>query len=301
MKLAILFRDNPDTTFNGISTYCRELTRELRKRHQVDWFIGLTDRNTLNLGGKIDESYDLVYAASLPYGARVKLPMVAKCNSALKEEIKYYSGFKKLKGLYGQFQEVATLKKAKAVISVSQISHDILLKEYSAESVIIPDGVDLEAFKPDKLGGNPRLFWAGRLNDKRKGYDIFKHLAKDGLDWGMATGERSQPDFQTMMNQTDIFLSTGLSEGFDQTCLQAMASACTCLVSDIPAHRELINHRENGIIFGNEEEMKRWLDQLIQNSEMRTMLGRNARKKAENYPWSKTAELTERVFESVLK
>lgn len=304
MKIAMLMRDDPNLTYNGLATYCRETTKELRRRHQIDWFIGVTDRNTLNLGGRIDKYYDLVYVVSLPYGAKVKdeFPMVAKCNSPLKEEGKYYSGFKKLKGMYGQLQEVATLKNAKAIIAVSQISHDILLREYSTESTVVPDGVDLGAFKPDKLGGNPRLFWAGRPNDKRKGYDTFQHLPKNGIDWGMAMGERSQSDFQTMMNQADIFLSTSRSEAFNQTLLQAMASGCACLASDIPAHRELIENGVNGFLFNSKEEMKHRLEQLTTDVylDMRKKLGIAARKKAENYPWSRTGTETERVFESVL-
>ena len=92
-------RDDPTATHNGISTHVRELTKALEKRgHEVKWFIGATDRGAVKLGGSIPPDFDLVEAMSLHYGAKVRLPMVARCNSPLKEEGKYYRGFKKLKG-----------------------------------------------------------------------------------------------------------------------------------------------------------------------------------------------------------
>ena len=82
--------------------------------------------------------------------------------------------------------------------------------------------------------------------------------------------------------------------------LEAMASGCASLVSDIPAHRELLREGVDGLIFKDEAGMKGGLDLLIHSKELRNMLGSYARKKAENYPWSRSAELLEKVFERVV-
>lgn len=306
MKLAFLMRDNPDTSFNGLSTYARELTKELKLRHEVEWFIGLTDRKTLAMGALIPERFDLIYVLSLPYGAKVRkeFPMVAKVNSPIKEEIKYYSGFKKVKGFYGQYQEISTLNKAKAIISVSQISHDILLKEYSAESIIIPDGVDLEKFKPVSKDDGPSVLMCTR-SEPRKNLPLTRRAIeflqyKAYLYAALGAPSIPQKMLESWFTSANIFLTTSSSEGFNNVLLEAMASGCACLASDIPAHRELIRDGVEGFLFKDEVEMKKNLDLLIESKQLRTMLGGYARKKAENYPWSRTAMETEKVFEDVL-
>lgn len=286
MRLAMLLRDNPDVTFNGLSTYCRELTKELRKRHTVEWFIGKTDWETLKLGSQIPDRFNLVYATSLPYGGWVKLPMVAKCNSPLKEEGKYYQGLKRVAGFLGQYAEISTLNRARAVISVSKVSHDILKKKYSAESTIVPDGVDCEVFKPQKFSGKVVIAHPLR-NERRKNPEMIeraKDFLKDRVVW------ESYPQV------AHIFFAPSFSEAFDISLLEAMASGCACLASDIPAHRELIQHGKNGVLFNNEEEMKAEFDTLIALEEDRQNLGKAARVTAEQYPWSRSAELAEKVF-----
>lgn len=292
MKIALLMRDDPNTMYNGLSTYCSEITKALKARgHEIEWFIGKTDYATMKLGGKIPARFDLIYCVSLPYGKNVKLPMVAKCNSPLKEEGKYYPGLKKLKGLLGQYAEVATLSKARAVISVSKFTHDILKEEYSAESVVIPDGVDSEFYHPMQWA-QTKPFMAHRSRDEPRKNMAGIRLAMNHL------GDRV--NWTTRIQEADIFLTTSFSEAFNISLLEAMASGCACLASDIPAHRELIRQGIDGYLFGDETEMKEHLDDLIEFPELRKMLGGYAREKAKNYTWSRTAELTEKVYKSVV-
>lgn len=293
MDIALLCRDNPETVFNGLGTYVREISKALEKRgHNVHWFIGGTDSDTLNLGSKILEGFDLVYCVSLPYGAKVRLPMVAKCNSPLKEESKYYEGlFKKAKGFLGQFYEVVTIKKAKALVSVSQISHDILKRDYGAESTVIPDGVDLDEWAPEEKRSEVPAIACTKRKDPRKNLEAIRRM-EDYL--GSRVVWTSEPQ------KADIFFSPSFSEAFDISLLEAMASGCACLASDIPAHRELIREGVDGHLFQTEQGMKTGLDLLIDSKELRAMLGGYARKKAEQYPWSRSAEMLEKVFEGAL-
>ncbi len=291
IDIALLCRDDPDKILNGLGTYNREITKALEARgHNVNWFIGGTDSDTLKLGSTILEGFDLVYCVSLPYGARVKLPMVSKSNSPLKEEARYYSGFKRLKGFIGQYYEIATAKKSRAVISVSQTTHDILLNEYNIQSTVIPDGVDLEVFRPDKDEGKP-LIARPRRNDPRKNMEAVR-MAEDYI------GDRATWVIEPQ--KADIFFAPSFSEGFDISLLEAMASGCACLASDIPAHRELVRQGVDGYLFQNEHDMKKILDMLIESKELRSMLGAFARVKAEQYPWSRSAEMLEKVFEGAL-
>ena len=141
--------------------------------------------------------------------------------------------------------------------------------------------------------------------DRRKGNDILDRVVNDAFGYTMESdggtprhGHDSEYDYVYSLNLAWIFISASRSEGFDISLLEAMGSGCACLASDIPAHRELIREGVDGYLFKDEAELKKELDLLIESKELRTMLGRYARTKAEGYSWDRTAELTEKVFES---
>ena len=46
-----------------------------------------------------------------------------------------------------------------------------------------------------------------------------------------------------------IYISTSFFEGNPKTVLEAMGSGCIVVASDIPNHRELIDHKVNGYLF----------------------------------------------------
>ena len=232
----------------------------------------------------------MVYSASLPYGARVKLPLVAKVNSPIKEEGKYYPGFKKVIGFFSQYMELATLYKAKAVIAVSKFSHDVLLSEYNADSTVVPDGVDSSFFSPDKDEGKPVVAFP-RRRDPRKNLE-----AIEATELYLA----GRVEYCHEPQRADIFFAPSFSEGFDISLLEAMSSGCACLASDIPAHRELIREGVDGWLFTDKEDMKEKLDMLVEEPRLRKMFGKFAREKALGYSWETCAEKTEKVFVGAL-
>ena len=62
------------------------------------------------------------------------------------------------------------------------------------------------------------------------------------------------PDIWRWMKRANVFISVGLFEGRPNAVLEAMASGCPLVVSDIPAHREFLN--DSAAIFVNPRESK---------------------------------------------
>jgi UDP-glucose:(heptosyl)LPS alpha-1,3-glucosyltransferase len=102
----------------------------------------------------------------------------------------------------------------------------------------------------------------------------------------------------------DIFVLPTLYEPFGLVVLEAMASGLPVVVSETAGAAELIEDGKDGLLVENPknpEEIAEKINYLLENDSLRKRIGRNARKKAEKYPWSRTAEEMLKVFEEVAK
>ena len=62
-------------------------------------------------------------------------------------------------------------------------------------------------------------------------------------------GRLSNEEISSFLAKTDIYVSTSLYDGTSVSLLEAMASGCFPVVSDIPSNREWIRDGENGFLF----------------------------------------------------
>ena len=62
-------------------------------------------------------------------------------------------------------------------------------------------------------------------------------------------GLYSQADLPTIMSQSEVYVSTSLSDGTSVSLLEAMSAGRICVVRDFPSNREWINHGINGFLF----------------------------------------------------
>jgi len=63
----------------------------------------------------------------------------------------------------------------------------------------------------------------------------------------------------------DVVLNTSCSEGAAPAVLEAGALGRPVVAADIPGNRELIRHKENGLLFGDEEELAKQVLALCRN------------------------------------
>ena len=315
MKIAMISRDST-CSIGGISTHMNGLIPELEKRGcEVEVFHGNgSATHTVNLPvsrrGDL-KRFDLIHVQAPPYGPFIEalsVPFVVTVHSPLSEEMKFRHGWRKMKMRIWRMMEARTLKHAGAVIAVSQFTKDCLMKKSECEEskvTVIPNGVDLERYKPDKWEGEHLpIVMACSRNDARKNLPMTEEALEyvsDRAQVFRALGDVPPEEVEQMYRHADIFVTTSFSEGFNLTLLQGMASGCACVASDIPAHRELIADAWQGRFFSDCKEMKEQLDFLLKDSVSRGVYGRWARQRAEQYSWSKTAEMTMEVYKDVVQ
>lgn len=71
----------------------------------------------------------------------------------------------------------------------------------------------------------------------------------------------------------DVVLNTSLSEGAAPTILEAGVLARPVIAADVPGNRDLIRHKETGLLFGDEEQMAKQVLALYRNRSAAGALG----------------------------
>lgn len=89
----------------------------------------------------------------------------------------------------------------------------------------------------------------------------------------------------------DLFILPSFFEGQPLVLLQALASGCCCLASDIAGNRDLIAHRRNGLLHaeGNAAELADQMAECLASPALRDELGQAARRSMEGRTWEAAA------------
>ena len=85
--------------------------------------------------------------------------------------------------------------------------------------------------------------------------------------------------------------------------LEAMALGKPVVASDIPGIQEVITHAKDGFLFetGNVSELQKYLELLLESSELRREIGKNARKTVEErYTFKKVADNYLKLYEGLI-
>jgi glycosyltransferase involved in cell wall biosynthesis len=85
--------------------------------------------------------------------------------------------------------------------------------------------------------------------------------------------------------------------------LEAMSWGLPCVVSDIPGNRAVITHELNGLIVpvDNAAALARAIVRLLDNPQMRSSLGSQARKKAEShYDIHRVTDQLIKIYENMI-
>lgn len=102
----------------------------------------------------------------------------------------------------------------------------------------------------------------------------------------------------------DVFVlpSVMTSEVFPIVFLEASASGLPMVVSDLDTFKCIIDDGYNGLFTkrGDEKNLADAIIYLLENEEIREKMGKNARKKVENYSWRWIAEKTEKVYREIV-
>ncbi len=103
---------------------------------------------------------------------------------------------------------------------------------------------------------------------------------------------------------SDLFILPSYSEGLPKVVLEAMACGTPVVASNIPGHREIINHNETGYLFktGNNSDLALTIINALENVEQRKMISSAAKTRVEEqFSWEAVVKRLEHVYENVLK
>ena len=101
----------------------------------------------------------------------------------------------------------------------------------------------------------------------------------------------------------DVFVlpSTG-PELFGNVNLEAMACSVPIVASNVGGIPDVIKDGENGLLVppSDSEALADKIIYLLENEDVREKMGKNGRKKVEDYSWDRMAEMVEKVYEGLI-
>ncbi len=143
-----------------------------------------------------------------------------------------------------------------------------------------------------------RIYGEGSLRDKLTAQVVELNLQDNCLL------EHAVPDIATKLQESSIFVLSSRFEGFGMVIVEAMACglpvvsyACQC------GPRDIISEGIDGLLVkeGDISGLAAGINQLIENDELRQKMGKQARKKAEQYTIEKIGKKWINLFESLIE
>lgn len=115
-------------------------------------------------------------------------------------------------------------------------------------------------------------------------------------DYVIFTGARN--DVDRFYSAFDVFVFPSLWEGLSLTLIEALASGCAIVSSDIPSNRELIRNNVNGLLFGlsNKQNLIENIIALYKDKNLRKTLSENAVKSSESFDEKTMTQKIESVY-----
>ena len=107
-------------------------------------------------------------------------------------------------------------------------------------------------------------------------------------------------DVAKILAATDIFVLPSYSEGLSNALMEAMASGCACIASDVGGNVFLIRSGVSGFLFppGDREALAAHIRRLTEDPAKRRSLGEAARRRIEEqFSWEKVGEEYRKLFE----
>lgn len=218
-------------------------------------------------------------------------------------------------------------EKLDARIAVSPTAAHTAAEYFPADYRVIPNGVDVERFRPAGDSRNPNeILFVGRP-DGRKGLpallQAFPRVLKRCPDARLVIiGSRpeqvklpkpllSSVELRSVVDEREIVRamhsasllcapSTG-AESFGIILIEALAAGLPVLASEIPGYRAVITPGHDGMLAppGEPDVLADTLANLLQDGELRTRLSRAGLNTARRYDWPNVVGEVEAVYETV--
>lgn len=230
---------------------------------------------------------------------------------------------------------------ADRVVAVSRVFEDALRDRGLSQLCTIQNHIDFARFRPepkdptllDRLGIHPAQFvvvHASKIEPLKRPLDLVAAAKAIGravdlvnvvvgegpllaemkeacrklgvMDRFRFVGWVPYDQMPRFLNLADVVVQPSEREGLSRVYLETMACGRTLIASDIPAAREVVRHRENGLLFecGNLDSLASTIRLAARERALRERIGRNARKKVAAHALERAAARYEDVFREVV-
>ncbi len=327
MKIAFLTTFYPPQWLGGTEIASKNLVDKLNEKNEVEV---ITCENKIPkfklvsyffsaLRKLKNKDYDLIHCQStfpglIAYFSREKYQVYCRGS-----DIYLAKGWKKL-------MNKLVLKNAERIISLTKDMQKRIRNDYSLESEILPNGVNLEDYRgsKEKREGKIRkdfsILYIGTLK-KIKGVNylleafkkieerdpfvqlrilgdgpeiknlenLVKELKIKNINFLGAKKNKEIPAYTLI---SDLLVLPSLSEGFPNALLEGMASGLPIIATKVGGNSEIIREGGNGFLVEpkNSKALEKVILKIYKNKNLQREISKNNLKEVKKYSWEKIAK-----------
>ncbi len=127
----------------------------------------------------------------------------------------------------------------------------------------------------------------------RDGHPLVRRYERDVAFTGL------RDDIPAVLAGTDIFVLPSHSEGLSNALMEAMASGCACIATDVGGNRFLLQNGVSGLLFppGDREALAAHVRRLLEDPAKRRAMGQAARQRIqEHFSWEAVGKQYQDLF-----
>jgi len=211
-------------------------------------------------------------------------------------------------------------KNADKIIITSKKDQEFIINNFKINPekiAVINNYIDTNLFikKENNKNKKNKLVFVGRFNQQKNLFNLLeavnnlkvelnligsggleKELKEKAKNIKMAQinflGNILNENLPEKLNENEIFVFPSLYEGNPKALLEAMSVGLAILTTKVKGIREIVKHKENGyLVETNSDSIKKGLEELLNNDELRNKISINARKTIEeNFSFEKIIE-----------
>lgn len=215
------------------------------------------------------------------------------------------------------------IREAEEVAAPSDFLLRLMQKRHKGNYLIIPNGIDLAKYRQKPgVSKEHRILYVGRLQETKNVQTLIKAIARvDMENWHVdIVGEgpyrdelerlteklhlkdtitfhgwieNGSEEHLSFLSRAALFVSHSYFESFGVAVVEAVAAGCSVLLSDIEAHRMLVNNLECFTDPDDELNLSRKIEAFI-NGEKDFSVDRRI---LEQYDWNRVTDLYEKEYE----
>lgn len=234
--------------------------------------------------------------------------------------------------LRGSFEKIS------ARIAVSPTARRMVTDYVGADSVVIPNGVYVAAFRPDpadsrrwgRRSGGPAVVFLGRFDEPRKGLAVLVGAAPEilarhpdaqflvagpgdvsevarSLPAGIAPSFRflgpvSDAEKISLLAGADVYVAPNTGgESFGIILVEALSAGAPVVASDLTAFHDVLEGGRAGLLFpvGDAAGLAGRVIRLLDDAGLRSRMAEAGARRAWDFDWSRVGEQVLAVYESV--